>query len=260
MWDFTFTVYKQLVTELAQAGYQFKTFAEFLEEKPQGKKQVILRHDVDRSPEQALKMATMERKLGAKASYYFRRQKDGFAETFIRDIVDLGHEIGYHYEDVNSARGDLAKAIATFGKNLADLRKLAQVKTICMHGSPLGKHDNRLLWKGYDYRSYGIIGEPYFDLDFSEVIYLTDTGRRWNGDKVNIRDRAEVKHRDMERLKIKETPDLIHAIYANMLPDHIMLNAHPHRWFDFGFNWIRELIVQNMKNVIKAALIYLHHD
>src|SRR5690625_8018545 len=49
---------------------------------------------------------------------------------------------------------------------------------------------SRDLWKWYSYRDYGIIAEPYFDLDFSRVLYLTDTGRRWDGDKGSVRDRA----------------------------------------------------------------------
>jgi len=32
--------------------------------------------------------------------------------------------------------------------------------------------------------------EPYFDVDFKEVLYLTDTGRRWDGDAFNIRDKV----------------------------------------------------------------------
>jgi len=38
---------------------------------------------------------------------------------------------------------------------------------------------------------YGIIAEPYFDMDFKEVLYLTDTGRRWDGDRVSVRDKVE---------------------------------------------------------------------
>ena len=68
---------------------------------------------------------------------------------------------------------------------------LSHVKTICMHGSPLSKWDNRDLWKKYDYRDFGIIAEPYFDVDFDEVFYLTDTGRRWDGDKVSVRDKVK---------------------------------------------------------------------
>ena len=42
----------------------------------------------------------------------------------------------------------------------------------------------------YDYRDYDIIGEPYFDLDFDEFFYLTDTGMRWNAGRFSIRDKV----------------------------------------------------------------------
>jgi len=48
-------------------------------------------------------------------------------------------------------------AICDFERNLEKLRELYPVKTICMHGSPLSKWDNRDLWKRYNYRDYGII-------------------------------------------------------------------------------------------------------
>ena len=82
-------------------------------------------------------------------------------------------------------------AIDDFRLNLEKFRKICAVKTICMHGSPLSKWDNRDLWKRYDYRDFGIIAEPYFDVDFDEVFYLTDTGRRWDGDDVSVRDKVE---------------------------------------------------------------------
>ncbi len=74
--------------------------------------------------------------------------------------------------------------------NLERLRKLYPVKTICMHGSPLSKYDNRKLWEKHDYKDYGIIGEPYFDVDFSRVLYLTDTGRCWDGFDYSVRDKV----------------------------------------------------------------------
>jgi hypothetical protein len=46
------------------------------------------------------------------------------------------------------------------------------------------------MWKDRNYKEFGIIGEPYFDIDFNKVMYLTDTGRRWDGDKVSIRDKV----------------------------------------------------------------------
>ena len=61
-----------------------------------------------------------------------------------------------------------------------------------MHGSPMSKYDSKDLWKKYNYKDYNLIGEPYFDVNFNEVFYITDTGRRWDGEKVSVRDRVEV--------------------------------------------------------------------
>ena len=88
-------------------------------------------------------------------------------------------------------------AIKRFSENLEKLRKIAPVRTICMHGSPMSRWDSRLLWKYYDYRDFGITGEPYFDVDFDKVFYLTDTGRRWDGDSFNIRDKS-INRKDLK--------------------------------------------------------------
>ena len=99
-----------------------------------------------------------------------------FDEGVIREIASMGHEIGYHYEDMDFAKGDVDKAYELAKKHLAQLREVDGVKTICMHGSPRSPNDNKEVWKKYDYRELGIIAEPYFELDFSKVLYLTDTG------------------------------------------------------------------------------------
>jgi len=56
---------------------------------------IILRHDVDRRPGNALKTALLEHYLGIPASYYFRSVPESWDETVIRKIAGLGHEIGY---------------------------------------------------------------------------------------------------------------------------------------------------------------------
>src|SRR5690625_8009539 len=94
----------------------------------------------------------------------------------------MGHEICYHYESMDTADGDPVLALKHFEDGLKRLRDVTEIRTICMHGSPLSRYDNRDLWKSYSYRDYGINAEPYFDMDFSRVLYLTDTGRRWDGE------------------------------------------------------------------------------
>ena len=248
--DFTLTTYKELLQELLANNYSFQTLENFIQHRNK-EKIVILRHDVDRLPENALKMARMENDEGVKASYYFRVVKESFDEDIIRQIAEMGHEIGYHYEDLSLCVGNYELSIINFESNLEKFRKIYPVKTICMHGSPFSKWDNRDLWKKYNYRDYGIIAEPYFDVDFDEVFYITDTGRSWNNSTASVRDKVNSKF----DIKIKDTNHLTEKIQNNELPDKIMINVHPQRWTDNPVEWTRELVKQNVKNVIKKLLI-----
>ena len=123
-------------------------------------------------------MAQQEHALGIRSSYYFR-YPGTFRPDIIRKIRDLGHEIGYHYEVLSKTNGDYAKAIALFSEELEEFRKICPVKTICMHGSPLSKYNNRDLWERYDYHAYGIFGEAF--LSFGTVNSATVIKDRYTG-------------------------------------------------------------------------------
>jgi hypothetical protein len=289
MQDFTLTTYKRLLQKLATKGYSFQTLQDFIQQ-PEDKT-VILRHDVDRLPGNAFVVAKIEEEAGIKASYYFRIVKESYDEDIIKQIAEMGHEIGYHYENLAEVskknpqitqidadegkkefRDELFElAIGDFRLNLKKLRKLYPVKTICMHGSPLSKWDNRDLWEKYDYRDFGIIGDPYFDVDFNEVFYLTDTGRRWDGETVSVRDKVkadpsetlsgtppELFHGAGEAQRwprYHSTFEIIEAVDAGTFPDKVMMTVHPQRWHDRPLPWAKELIWQNIKNVVKKAMV-----
>jgi len=142
-------------------------------------------------------------------------------------------------------------ALEDFERNLEKLRKLYPVKTMCMHGSPLSKWDNRDLWKKYDYRKYGIVCEPYFDLDFNKIFYITDAGRSWNNNKVSIRDKVESSF----SIPVHSTRDIINLLQSERAPDQIMLNIHPHNWADSYGEWVKIWTWQNMKNIIKRMIL-----
>lgn len=254
--DFTRKKYLQLLSQLKKSGYEFITYAEYCEEKiPM--RFVILRHDVDLMPQNSLEIARIEDETGAKATYYFRAVQESWDENIIKSISQMGHEIGYHYESLTTCKGDVQKAFGDFAKNLERLRKLAPVSTICMHGSPRSPYDSKDIWKRYDYRDLKIIGEPYLTTDFSKMFYLTDTGRRWDGFKVSLRDKIE-DYQDEWNAKgwsFHSTDDIIKALRENKLPDQLMITTHPQRWYDFGFCWIKELVMQNIKNVVKATIV-----
>jgi hypothetical protein len=196
-------------------------------------------------------MALLEKSLSVKATYYFRLVDASYDEGIIAEIRDLGHEVGYHYEDFSAADGDPAKAIDRFKSNLMKLRQLCPVKTICMHGSPLSKWDNRAIWGFYNYREFGIIGEPYLDTDFKRVLYLTDTGRTWNGVDYSVRDKIDQNF----HFSSKHTKDIIVGLREGKLPTRIMLTVHPQRWHDAFAPWTKELIYQRFKNILKRNFL-----
>jgi hypothetical protein len=256
--DFTLSSYRILIETLLSQGFNFLTFSNFLNNdiKVILKKTIILRHDVEQRYENALNFAQIQNDLGIAGSYYFRLLPNSFNPKIVKKIAELGHEIGYHYDDLTQCNGDHKNAIKRFSKNLTKLRKIAPVNTICMDGSPLSYHDNKDLWKTYNYKDFGIIGEPYFNLDFNQFFYLTDTGRRWDGWKVSLRDKMPQQEKWIKQgLVFHSTNDIIQAVKENQLPDKLMITFHPQRWNDKPIQWLKELIWQNIKNQGKRILI-----
>ena len=257
--DFTLKKYTELLQCLIGRGYRFVAFEDYcLQKETLAEEQfAILRHDVDLKAENSLATARIEHSHGIRASYYFRVVEQSNKPEIMRAIVGLGHEIGYHYEDMTICAGNTDKVIEHFKKQLDYFRQYYPVKTICMHGSPRSPYDSRDLWKQFDYHSFGVIGEPYFDVDYSKVFYLTDTGRRWDGFNVSVRDKIPVYQDEWIRqgLVYHNTDDVVAAIEDGTLPKQLMITTHPQRWSDSKVQWAREYVMQSAKNVVKGLLV-----
>lgn len=252
MLDFTLNKYRQLCLSVLQSSYRVCGLNDYWQgEKSKGGELIaVFRHDVDRFPESALEMAYLEQQLGIQSTYYFRFTKHTFKPGIIERISSLGHEIGYHYETLSKCKGDNDAAFKLFQLELKEFRKLVPIKTICMHGSPLSKWDNRDLWKHYDFKSVGIVGEPYLSDINEQLVYLSDTGRSWDGQRFNIRDK--MKQNSIEGLS--GTTSLIDWLTKS--GRNVMLQTHPERWpnttlgymISLGF----DLLSNNGKKVINT--------
>jgi len=198
-----------------------------------------------------LDMAMAEDTVDAKATYYFRIVPESNQKDVIDKITNLGHEVGYHYEDLGMFKGDYEKAYDNYLKNLKYFRTYYPVTTICMHGSPENRIDNKDIWKKYNYKKDGIIAEPYYDVDYDKVFYITDASRSWNNRNVSVRDKVETNY----TLKANSIEQMIDLVKKNKMPDQIIINTHPHNWSKFGFLWIFILVWQSIKNIVKAILI-----
>jgi hypothetical protein len=247
MRDFTFRMYQRLCNALLE-GHSLVGVRSYLKNSPGNA--AIIRHDVDKKPENALVMARIEQELGINSTYYFRTVPSSFNKKIILQIHDMGHEIGYHYEVLDKSKGDYSKAIDLFEHEMELFP--CKIETICMHGNPLTAWVNRDLWLHYDYKKFGIIGEAYLSFDFSTIEYYSDTGRTWS-DRYSVKDLTN--EAESERKALTNTQSLLDHIEKSS--DCVCVVTHPQRWNDDCIPWLRELFSQSIKNIGKSGIKYL---
>jgi hypothetical protein len=250
--EFTLERYKQYLDVIKSKYEKIITFREYFENKSE-KYFCIIRHDVDRKAGNALKMAEIEKEKGIKASYYFRIKSSSFKPDIINKIAEMGHEIGYHYENLSDTNGNYQDAYNDFKIQLERFKENTEIKTISMHGRPFRKFDNRDLWKSVEgqkiLKENGIYGEIYLDIDYSDILYISDTGRNWHSDSSNVRDKVASK------IKMDfETDDELMNYLKDAPHNKMVFQIHPERWSDTYFEYKINLIKDSIINKIKAIL------
>ncbi len=250
--DFTFDIYEELLQAGLEAGYEHITMREYLSSDELPEQFIIHRHDVDRKPKNSLAMARLEAKYDISTTYYFRTIDKTFKPQMIRKIESLGHEIGYHYEEMDRAEGNVSNAHRSFQEQIERLRKHATIDTVCMHGNPLTAHDNRDMWddnQGFD--EYGLLGEAYLSLDFVDVTYFSDTGRTWEDGNLKVKDNPVGKSE--KSVQVDGTDELIDLVKRSELP-RLCLLSHPNRWAETTIEYVTEFSKDSATNVGKLLL------
>lgn len=275
--DFSIEKYKQIITQIINSEYRSISLKDFLSNKnSSGYKFVILRHDIDTKYDLpiALEMAKFEAQNNITASYYFRTVPETLDLNVIKEIVDLGHEIGYHYEVMSLAKGNEREALIRFRKDLELLRTIYPVKTICQHGGAMGHYNTTsikglfkigwdylrgkikkieyypslVLWEKYKFEDFGLIGDAYLSIDFKKVKYFSDTGQRW--DSFNTRIMDNIDEGDNNLITARTSNDLINIIKSGKLKQ-LNLLVHPANWHDNLWDWIKWRILQKIRNTLK---------
>ncbi|MEW6668815.1 MAG: hypothetical protein AB1512_26690 [Thermodesulfobacteriota bacterium] len=255
MREFSLQAYEALLTAILGTGREIFTLREFFSRRPLPPAFFILRHDVDRRPERALRMAEAERSHGVRSTYYFRPTPRVFRPEIVLSISAMGHEIGYHYEVLDKARGEPGPAARIFEQELAEMRALVEVKTASMHGNPLSPWDNRDLWKHHALSRFGLIGEAYVSITDPDIAYATDTGRGWNRSTLNLRDRFTAGSVGTMP-SFPSTWDLIQALND---PGYrkVYLQVHPNRWTSGVLEWLgqwgEDLLLNGAKRFLMRA-------
>lgn len=118
--NFSFQHYREIIQLLKKQNYQFYFFSS----PPHPKKRMVyLRHDVDYSPENALRLAQIENQDQAKATYFIRLSApfynifDPHYCRIIKKIIQLKHQVGLHFEgdeqgSTNLSQKNIEKEVA----------------------------------------------------------------------------------------------------------------------------------------------------
>lgn len=252
MKDFTLEAYQAYLDCLLGCQANIITFRDYFESSIGYKSFVIIRHDVDRLSDRSLRMARLEEKKGVRTSYYFRNRT--FNPLIAKEIQSLGHEVGYHYECLSDAKGDIDLAWKIFNQNLDKMRAHVDIKTASMHGRPLSRHDNRSMFG--DSQSTleflgkaGLFGEVYLSINYSDIVYLCDTGRNWSSDKNNLRDRVVSNM----IVNIHSKHDVIGLLsQANKLK--LIFQIHPERWTSGLSELVFQVAIDSSVNAAKRVV------
>ncbi|MEZ5934520.1 MAG: hypothetical protein R3F54_21780 [Alphaproteobacteria bacterium] len=250
MIDFTLERYGEILDAALDAGYRTTTVHALFAADRIDEPHVVLRHDVDRRPTNAVAMATAEADRDIQATYYFRIIPQTFKPALIREIAGLGHEIGYHYEDFHMARYQPARAFDMFRRHVEELRAIAPISTIAMHGSPLAKFNNMTLWDHHRYDEADV-KDCILSYDWSDYAFFTDTGRSFGENRANLRDRIG----GQSFPEVTTSAELAAFLRECRWPK-IQLSTHPERWNPPGSVWMLQLGQDLAVNTIKRGLSY----
>jgi hypothetical protein len=253
--DFTLTKYEKLCRTIIESKYSPLTLTDYLLLDPESRNGsfIIMRHDIDRTPQRALDIAKVEHQYNIHGVYYFRVQRGTYVPEIIDKISSLSHEIGYHYETLDKSNGNIQQALDLFRWELADFRKRYDVKTVCAHGNPLTNYDNKDILKSLQLADLGLLGEAFLALDYSRFAYFSDSGRTWIKNKSQKMPGKDEVFTAFDQIQLKSTDDAIRIIKEGKLPN-ICILTHPERWTKDALSFTRRYLFDMIASWGKVAI------
>ena len=192
-------------------------FSEWLSHKTPDKEKitVLIRHDVDINLDRARRMAKIEKSNNISSCYLFRNNAERYtieeAEPIIQEFMKQSFEIGFHYETIANANGDLNKAQSLFEEELNTMRKIAPINLIAAHGDKFRNRqliDNNLI----DLKRLEVTSAYFIGFDR----YISEAG----GNRLFLRDNKYTS--------IKEE---LESLFSETKGTVVEILIHPDWWF-----------------------------
>lgn len=173
--DFTIDSYCGLLAT-AKRSYEFASYSAI----PWGKRFVLWRHDCDYSLNRARALACVEAEAGVRATYFLNPHCEFYnlfeksQHRLVREIIQMGHEIGLHFDaafhDISdeAALGQLVDAEAALLEGLYGVRP-----SVFSFHNPVAAH------MSCEAETYGGLVNCYSRRFKTEVPYCSDSNGFW---------------------------------------------------------------------------------
>ena len=197
---------------------------------------IVLKHDVETNVAKAYQLSVIEHEYGHRGSYYVQAylMHDEKNILLLREMQDMGHEISYHYDVMDSCKGDLDKAIKEFEDNKKIFEKSGFViRTVCQHGNPVvervGYTSNRDFFRSERVRAlYPNITDVMVNLKSdvpTDFVYYSDAGRVFKMIYDPLTN--DIVNSDDKNIAYQNLNELMEALDFSK---GIIISTHPHRW------------------------------
>ena len=201
--EFTLKEYQDLLIHFRKS-HEIVPFRDYNTVKE--KNSIVLRHDIDYSLKHAKIMAQIESDLGVKSTYFllfsspFYNLLDQENIGLAKDIAEMGHEIGLHYDVTVMMKGNRKNPESLLHSQVEILSNIAnqKVETIAMHNPSISGED---IFRNTPYRNA-------YQAEFvEEMAYFSDSCMAWRNGFI-------------EHLK------------SNSFPEQFQFLIHPILWTD----------------------------
>ena len=210
---------------------------------------VVLKHDVETDVKKAYQIACIEEKYCHKGSFYVQAYLLDNPQNveLLRQISNMGHEVSYHYDVLDSNKGNIPKALEEFESNKKIFESLGfEIKTVCQHGNPvierIGYASNRDFFRDSEIKKiYPKISDIMVDFKQkhnTNYLYFSDAGRRFNliFDPIN----NDIEKNDDKNIPYNSLDELFGALSSDM---GNIISIHPHRWTKSALNYEIKTVV-----------------
>jgi hypothetical protein len=229
--NFSIKSYIELLEYFSET-HEYVTFSEH-QNKSANEAIILLRHDIDFSLKYALETATIEADLGIKATYFllfsshFYNILDEDNIHIVRQIKELGHEIGLHYDLGVIEKGNKKSPISLLNAQANILGELADcpVKSVAMHHPASSGKDI--------FRDTNFIN-VYDDKFVKEMAYFSDSAMAWRNNFIN-------------------------HLELNNFPPRLQLLIHPVWWLEKGVTrWekLDEFVLMKIKEMESLGKVF----